>query len=161
MESLIKKLSQTVPGTVFRGGDPEYQESLTSYFSAQESEIKPACVVKPGTAIEVSMVVSALLEANAERQDKLKFAIRSGGHAPFAGSANEADGVTIDLRRLDSIKINDNRTQVTIGAGSSWGKVYRTLDAEGLAVPGGRHSQVGVGGLTLGGTTPDDRLRIH
>ncbi|KAL9617489.1 MAG: hypothetical protein Q9160_007700 [Pyrenula sp. 1 TL-2023] len=150
MESLIKKLSQTVPGTVFRDGDPEYQESLASYFSAQESEIKPACVVKPGTAIEVSMVVSALAEANSERQDKLKFAIRSGGHASFAESANEPEGVTIDLRRLNSIKISNDQTQVTIGAGASWGEVYRTLDAQGLAVPGGRHSQVGVGGLTLG-----------
>jgi FAD binding domain len=40
---------------------------------------------------------------------------------------------------------------VKVGAGARWFDVYRTLEAEGLMVLGGRVADVGVGGLTLGG----------
>lgn len=151
MERLVQHLSRAIPDSVYCNGHPEYAESLNTYFSAQESQIKPTCVVRPKSTFDVSKTVSTLVEANSKKQDKVKFAIRSGGHTSFAGCANEAGGVTIDLRGLNSIKINDEQSQATIGAGASWGEVYRTLDAQGLALPGGRHSQVGVGGLTLGG----------
>lgn len=64
-----------------------------------------------------------------------------------------SDGVTIDLRGLNSIDVNEGASEVSIGTGVSWEEVYRRLDPLGLAVTGGRHSQVGVGGLTLGGET--------
>ena len=152
MDELVQTLLQILPGKVFQPGVTEYEESLTSYFSAQESRIRPACIVRPSTTAEVSKTVILLLQANQRNGlGSIKFAVRSGGHASFAKSANEPNGVTIDLRGIHSIKVQDNRMQVVIGAGASWGEVYRTLDPLGLAVPGGRHSQVGVGGLTLGG----------
>jgi len=127
---------------------------LSTYFSAQESQIKPACIVRPQTTADVVTTVSHLVQANQLHGiGSLKFAIHSGGHACFAGSANVSDGVTIDLRGLNSIDVNEGASEVSIGTGVSWEEVYRRLDPLGLAVPGGRHSQVGVGGLTLGGET--------
>jgi len=152
MEQVTQTLSHTLPGQVFLPQDAEYAESLTSYFSAQESQVKPACVVHPDTTQGVSAIVTSLVQANQSHGiGSIKFAIRSGGHSSFAGSANEHGGVTIDLRGLNSIEVSEDQNQVTIGTGASWGEVYRALDPLSLAVPGGRHSQVGVGGLTLGG----------
>ena len=147
-------LSQALPGKVFLPESQGYTESLNTYFSAQENQVKPACIIRPENTADVVTIISRLVQANRLHGiGSLKFAIRSGGHACFAGSANVSDGVTIDLRGLDSIEVNEGASQVSIGTGASWGEVYRTLDPLGLAVPGGRHSQVGVGGLTLGGTT--------
>ena len=147
----MSSLSHALPGRVFSSEDQEYTESLTSYFSAQESHLKPACIIRPQSTADVATIVSYLVQANKSRGiGSVKFAIRSGGHACIAESANLSDGVTIDLRSLNTIELNDD-SQVCIGTGASWGEVIRKLDPLGLAVPGGRHSQVGVGGLTLGG----------
>ena len=152
MEQHVSGLLEALPRKVFLPERPEYAESLNTYFSAQESQVKPACVVRPQTTTDVVTTVSHLVQANQLHGiGSIKFAIRSGGHACFAGSANEPGGVTIDLRSLNSIDVNEASSEVSIGTGASWGEVYRTLDPLGLAIPGGRHSQVGVGGLTLGG----------
>ena len=152
MEQHFSRLLEALPGKVFLPECQEYTESLNTYFSAQESQVKPACIVRPQTTADVVMIVSYLVKANQLHGiGSIKFAIRSGGHACFAGSANEPGGVTIDLRNLNSIDANEGSSEVSIGTGASWGQVYRTLDPLGLAVPGGRHSQFGVGGLTLGG----------
>jgi len=147
MDQRVLSLSEALPGKVFPLESQGYVESLSTYFSAQESQIKPACIVRSQTTADVVNTTSHLVQANKLHGiGSLKFAIRSGGHACFAGSANVSDGVTIDLRGLNSIDVNEGASEVSIGTGASWGEVYRRLDPLGLAVPGGRHSQVGVGG---------------
>lgn len=153
MEQHVLHLSHVLPSKVFLLGDQEYLESMNSYFSAQENQIKPACIVRPQTTTDVATTISHLFRAN-QLHGSVEFAIRSGGHSCFAGSANISNGVTIDLRGLNSIEVSESSWQVSIGTGASWGQVYRALDPLSLAVPGGRHSQVGVGGLTLGGMAP-------
>lgn len=81
----------------------------------------------------------------------VRFAVRSGGHTQWAGANNVGAGVTIDLRKLDLVRVHTDRRRVTIGPGARWGAVYAVVEKEGLAVSGGRVSSVGVGGLTLGG----------
>ncbi len=152
MDQHVPELLSALPGKVFLPGNEQYTESLQSYFSAQETQVKPACIVRPGTTGDVVCTLSLLVQANRlQGIGAVKFAVRSGGHACFAGSANLADGVTIDLRDLDLIELSQDSSQVSVGTGASWGQLYRALDPLGLAIPGGRHSQVGVGGLTLGG----------
>ncbi|KAF2675969.1 putative oxidoreductase [Lentithecium fluviatile CBS 122367] len=152
MDQLLSDLSQALGGRIYLPDDDKYNESRNSYFSAQERGIKPACVLLPQTSGEVATAVSLLAEANKRAGiGSFKFAVRSGGHACFAGSANTAGGITIDLRGLSSVNVAEDSTTVTAGSGVSWGELYRTLEPLGLAVAGGRHSQVGVGGLTLGG----------
>lgn len=82
---------------------------------------------------------------------RCQFAIRSGGHSSFAGAANIQNGVTIDLRGLDSVELNEERSLVSVGVGASWGNVYTLLDQYNLSVAGGRAFSVGVGGLSTGG----------
>jgi FAD/FMN-containing dehydrogenase len=82
------------------------------------------------------------------------FAIKSGGHARFAGASNADGGVTIDLVRLNAVELEADKKSVVIGAGNRWAEVYRKLEAEELTVVGGRVATVGVGGVILGGKSP-------
>lgn len=79
------------------------------------------------------------------------FTVKGGGHTAFAGGSNIADGVTVDLRLLDTITVSTDRKTVSVGAGNRWINVTRVLDPQGLAVVGGRVAEPGVGGLVLGG----------
>ncbi|PYH35827.1 FAD-binding oxidoreductase [Aspergillus neoniger CBS 115656] len=135
------------PNRTFFPGSAGYNASLSSYFSLQESEILPKCIISP---IEVSEVSDSIRYLTTEDTTCGEFAIRSGGHAVFAGAANIASGVTIDLSALDTITINDDRT-VTVGVGATWGDVYAALEPLNLMVAGGRDAPVGVGGLSTGG----------
>ncbi|KAK0634240.1 putative oxidoreductase [Bombardia bombarda] len=132
---------------VFLPGSAGYNASLSSYFSQQESQVYPRCIVSPASTEDVSKAVRSLSSTAAARWEAeggdldhrdetgsgCLFAVRSGGHAGFAGAANVRGGVTIDLRRLSRIE------------------VYSKLDQLGLGVAGGRAAQVGVGGLVTGG----------
>lgn len=136
-------------------GTPDYNSSLSSYFSQRKSQLQPLCIVSLTTVDVVSVAVSALSSTapaiDASEKSSCNFAIRSGGHAGFAGAANVANGVTIDLRGLNAVEVSSDRSIVSVGAGATWRDVYSKLDPLGLSVAGGRSAQVGVGGLATGG----------
>ena len=142
-------LARALGSIVALPGSDVYKESATSYFTALENELVPACIIKPASpndVVQVMKTVRPLIDKN-----DCQLAIRARGNQPFAGAANIAGGVTIDLRSIDDITINVARQSVTVGAGVSWGDLYAKLDAVGLSVAGGRSSQGGIGGLSLGG----------
>lgn len=141
-------LSSLLTGKVSFPGTDTYDLSLASYFAAQEASTHPQCIVSPQTAAEVASAVQ-LLTTGLNR--KCKFAVRSGGHSSQPEAANIQDGITIDLRGLNSIDVNEEKTVVSVGVGNSWDLVYAKLDPIGLSVAGGRSAGVGVGGLSVGG----------
>lgn len=148
-------LSAVLQNKVSFSGSPVYTSSQGSYFSLQETAVHPICIVSPQTTQDVSVAVRALTTSN--YTNKCQFAIRSGGHASFAGAANIQGGVTIDLSALNEISLEVQQgsqpqvSTVSVGAGSTWGSVYSYLDPLNLSVTGGRAASVGVGGLLLGG----------
>lgn len=79
------------------------------------------------------------------------FTIRSGGHSPVSGAASINRGVVIDLSLLCEVTPSEDGSTVVIGTDAKWMNVSKSLEEKGLAVVGGRNSDVGVGGLTLGG----------
>ncbi|KAK0710020.1 FAD binding domain protein [Lasiosphaeria miniovina] len=121
-----------------------YNAFVSSYWSAQEQAIRPSCVLSATSAQDVSTTIRILAPL------LCKFAVRSGGHAALAGIANIPDGVTIDLGSLNQVKLSTDKLTVAVGPGQNWGGVYTALQPQGVAVPGGRASGVGVGGSTLG-----------
>lgn len=127
-----------------------YQSSISSYWSVQAQSVDPWCVVSPTTTVEVSRTVSAL---NLLRIFEIQcpFAIRSGGHTPWAGSSSIQDGVQIDLAAINQVTVASDQKTTSIGPGAKWLDVYIKLDALNLTVPGGRVATVGVGGLVTGG----------
>jgi hypothetical protein len=131
-----------------------YTDSLSTYWSQQEGELISSCIFKPTSTEDVSTAVAilgALSQLEEESGTACPFAIRSGGHTPWAGAANIDGGITIDLSAINQVNVSVDQTITSIGPGARWIDIYLTLDALGLAVLGGRVSEVGVGGLVTGG----------
>lgn len=84
------------------------------------------------------------------------FAVTSGGHAAFAGASNSKGGITVNLKKLTKIELAEDGKIAHIQPGNRWGDVYSFLDPKGVTVVGGRAADVGVGGLTTGGTFAPD-----
>jgi FAD/FMN-containing dehydrogenase len=105
--------------------------------------------VLPKNTKEVSIAVKTLTTASL--LNPCKFAIRSGGHTPYAGASNIDDGVTIDLQYISAVEYDAKNSLAKVGPGARWDDVFLTLEPLGVITTGGRSSSVGVGGLTLGG----------
>jgi FAD/FMN-containing dehydrogenase len=124
-----------------RRGDDGYDAAARAFFKTGE----PAVVVRPRSADEVAAVID-----HAARHE-LTVSVRSGGHSPVGHSTNTG-GMVIDLVHLDDVDVLDaDRRLVRVGGGATWGRVAAALDPRGWALTAGDTSDVGVGGLTLGG----------
>lgn len=156
---LSKSLALALPQSIiFPEDTAAFKQSMNSYWAQQEREVIPACVIRPRDVQQLSMAVTVLKSEYDERQKEAGenkaeglFAIRSGGHSPVAGAASIMGGVVIDLGLFCEVTPSKDGSSVTIGAGAKWKDVSKVLEQKGLAVVGGRNSEVGVGGLTLGG----------
>lgn len=111
-----------------------YDVFKNSYWSVQQASVDPRCIVIPSTAVDVSTVV--LLS----RLTQCPFAVRSGGHAAFAGASNIERGITISLQHLNETILSGDQKSVAVGPGNIWYDVYTRLEPGGLAVIGGRVS---------------------
>ncbi len=127
-----------------------YAQCQNSYYAQQERELSPTCVVWPADSSDVALVVETVSRLNLSGS-QTKLAIRGGGHSPNPGSANINDGITMDMRSMNTVAVSSDRSIVSIGAGALWSEAYPMLDAMRLSISGGRLSNVGVAGLTLGG----------
>ncbi len=126
---------------VLRPGDDGYDDAARAFFATG----RPAVVVRPGDPDEVAAALR-----HAVRHD-LAVSVRSGGHSPLGHSTNTG-GMVIDLAHLDAVEVLDaDRRLVRVGGGATWGQVSAALDPHGWALTAGDTSDVGVGGLTLGG----------
>lgn len=157
-QRLVDQLSSALPDIILLSSDGEmFEQSMNAYWAKQECEVVPCCVLRPTTTEQLSTAMKLLSREYHQRQrngSKIEsglFAIRSGGHSPVPHAASIEDGVLIDMSRFSDVVPAEDGSDVTIGVGAKWGKVYQVLDAKHLAVAGGRNSAVGVGGLILGG----------
>ncbi|CAN9290608.1 unnamed protein product [Alternaria alternata] len=138
-----------VPSRLLFPGQDAYETREDSYFDVKQQVITPNCIVQPKTAKEVALAVKTLTAASLLKS--CKFAIRSAGHTPYAGASNIEDGVTLDLRYLNTVQYDAKNTLVKVGPAATWDDVYNVLEPLNVMTSGGRSSTVGVGGLTLGG----------
>lgn len=99
----------------------------------------------PSSASDVSQIVKKL------RGEECPFTVKGGGHTPFAGGSNIQAGITIDFEKMASVSLSTDSKSALVGPGTRWLNVYQYLDPLNLTVIGGRASDVGVSGLTLGG----------
>ncbi|KAF7889625.1 uncharacterized protein EAF02_002040 [Botrytis sinoallii] len=147
MSSILSTIAQGLEGEVFELDSDGYDASLKSYFTLQEAQLKPTFIIAPKSALDVAQVLKSLRTINSASDIATKLAVRGGGHSPFAGSANIDNGITIDLRKIDTVEVNESKDIVSVGGGAIWGQVYDKLDALGLSVVGGHVYDVGVGGF--------------
>lgn len=142
MDSQIAaELNHRIAGEVVMPASPSYDE-LRNVFNQAGS---PAVIVR---AQNNGDIVTALRFA---REHQFMLSVRSGGHG-LSGQATNNGGLVLDLTYLNAVEILDPKQRlVRIGTGARWGEVAKALATHGLAISSGDTSQVGVGGLTLGG----------
>ncbi|KAL8752367.1 MAG: hypothetical protein Q9199_005784 [Rusavskia elegans] len=139
---LLTTIRKTIVST---SGSQTYAQQQSRYWSLQQLETLPTCRVTPQIAIDVAITLLIT------QYFDCPFAVKSGGHAAFAGASNIQGGITIDLGSLRQVEVSKDKTVTKVGAGNRWLDVYSKLDPMGLSVVGGRVAEIGVGGLTLGG----------
>ncbi|KAH6704446.1 FAD binding domain-containing protein [Verticillium dahliae] len=128
-----------------RQGEAPYESFTGAYWSENQGEVDPYCIFKPANPSAISVLV--LLS----RLTQCPFAVKSGGHAAFAGASSIEGGITVSLEKINQVTLSSDKKTVVIGAGNRWSDVYRKLSKSDVTVTGGRVSSVGVGGLSLGG----------
>ncbi|KAI1261151.1 hypothetical protein F5Y18DRAFT_440682 [Xylariaceae sp. FL1019] len=131
-----------LPDETSVSGSDAYNESVSSYIFVNRRQA-PACIVSPTTATQVAQVLRAL-----EFCSNYSIAVRSGGHSPNRGFSNTDNGITLDLRKLQEVKMHRTKSGIlSVGTGALWADVYAYLDPMNLTVVGSRVVSVGAGGL--------------
>ena len=162
----IQELLAAVSGCVILQSDVEaFQKAVDYSWAQQNREIIPSCVVRPRDTHELSKTVAILKKEHERRslagsQVESFFSVRSGGVNPGLGASTVKDGAVVDLSLFSEIIPAPDGSTVTLGTGSKWIDVYKTLDEKGLIVMGGRNAPVGVGGLTLQGKISSGSISI-
>ena len=84
------------------------------------------------------------------RKNTVPFRIRSGCHN-YEGFSTGNDLFVIDVSRINSIFIDEDKNYVKLGGGVRNREIYEALGKQGYPFPGGGCPTVGVSGLILGG----------
>lgn len=109
------------------------------------SALKPACILEPSSAGQLSHIMQTLVANNES------FALKSGGHNPNKYFASIAGGPLISTSGLNEVVYDAASGTVRVGPGNKWEDVHEVLEPLGVTVVGGRIGNVGVGGYILGG----------
>jgi FAD/FMN-containing dehydrogenase len=139
----VPGLQAAIKGHVFNPDDPGFA-AAARVFNTRFDHVLPTAVARPVNGPDV--------------RDAIRFTTahgvavraRSGGHS-YAGYSTLANGVVLDLRKLDWVNFDAHTGTVTIGAGAQLIDVYAELAKHGVTVPGGSCPSVGIAGVTLGG----------
>ena len=138
----IEQLRADVNGRVIRPDDDGYEESRAVFYRSIDR--RPAAIVRPVDATDVSRVVSLARETGAE------LAVRSGGHS-LAGHGVSEGGIVLDLSDLKGLEIDAERRTAQAQTGLTAAEYTAAAAEHGLATGFGDTGSVGIGGLTLGG----------
>ncbi|MGG2105653.1 FAD-binding oxidoreductase [Lysinibacillus pakistanensis] len=136
----MKKVKLT--GRIVTPDDPGYEQARTN--NNLNNPKYPNVIV---FCQDTKDVINAL---NWARENNEPFRIRSGRHS-YENYSLLNKGLVIDISDMNDIQLNLQEMTVKIEAGANLGSVYRVLGEQGVTIPAGTESSVGVVGLTLGG----------
>ncbi len=122
--------------------DPRFDEATLIWNGLVDK--KPALVIQPESLTEVVSIVDLA------RDHGLLLSIKGGGHN-ISGLALADRGVTLDMSRMNDVRVDAKRRVVHAGPGCLLGEVDRATQERGLVTTLGFVSQTGLAGLTLGG----------
>ncbi|MBC6936651.1 MAG: FAD-binding oxidoreductase [Chloroflexi bacterium] len=138
----ISQLRADVKGRVVTPEDADYDAVRIGL--SRDVVRRPALIVRPVDAFDVSQVVSLA------RETGMELAIRSGGHS-LAGFSTSEGGIVLDLSLMKGLEINVEERTAWAEAGLTAGEYTLAAAKYGLATGFGDAASVGLGGLTTGG----------
>lgn len=142
LQTAVDDLRQRFSGTVLTLADAGYEEARI-IFNTMITR-RPSVIAQCRGVQDVQAAI-----AFARRHD-LEIAVRGGGHS-VAGNALAEGGLTIDLRHMNNVTVDEGAHVATVGGGATMSNLDRGTQPFGLATTGGRVSTTGAGGFTLGG----------
>ncbi|HSJ21058.1 MAG TPA: FAD-binding oxidoreductase [Nocardioidaceae bacterium] len=135
-------LASLLEGDVLTPGDTGWDDAVRLWNGLVAKQ--PRCVVRPSTTRDVAATVDFARDHN------LLLGVRCGGHN-IGGAAIPDGGIMLDLSGLRTVEVDPDRRLAHVGGGCLLRDVDRASQAYNLATTLGFVSEVGVGGLTLGG----------
>jgi len=142
MISIRRRLAAAVDGRIVTPGNAGYDQARTIFYGGFDR--RPAVIVRPTDASDVSQVVSLA------RDTGLELAVRSGGHS-LAGHSTTDGGIVLDLADMHALEIDVEGRTAWAQTGLTAGAYTTATGAYGLATGFGDTGSVGIGGITLGG----------
>jgi len=139
----LAALREDLAGDVVAPGDAGYDDART-VFNAMIDQ-RPAVIAQ---CANVTDVVRAVRFA---RDLDLHIAVRGGGQGLVGARADGA--LVVDLRRMHEVTVDPAAEAVRVEGGATTGDLDRATQPCGLAAPGARAPDTGVGGFVLGGGT--------
>jgi hypothetical protein len=138
----LEALGRSFRGRIIQPGESGYAAAAMPN-NIRWSDVKPAIIAQCADEGDVRLALDWA------RTTRTPFAVRSGGHN-YAGFSS-THGMLINLRSMNSIRLNPEDGTVTIAAGVNNQDMADTLRGTNWSVPTGRCPTVGTSGLVLGG----------
>ncbi len=136
-------LQQAIRGHVFERSSPGYSAAAHIY-DPRFDNVLPTAVARPVDADDVRSAIRFTVGRD------IQVRARSGGHS-YAGYSTLSNGVVLDLRELNSIRVDKRAGTAAVGAGAQLIDISAGLAKAGATLPAGSCPSVGVSGVTLGG----------
>ena len=140
-DATIEGLRSAVGGDVITPEDASYDEARKVWNGMIDRH--PALLVRCKSTDDVVTAV------NFGRDNDLVVSVRGGAHSTPGYSTCDG-GIVIDLGPMNSVEVDPDARTARAQGGAQWGHVDAATQEHGLAVTGGRVSDTGIGGLTLG-----------
>ena len=137
----LDDLRKRFGGEIVIGGDAGYDDARVIFNGMIDR--RPAVIARCGSTEDVVAAVSFASDHD------LQVAVRCGGHST-PGHSTCDDGLVVDVGPMKQIDIDPEARTARIGGGLTWGELDAATQAHNLGVTGGRVSDTGVTGLTLG-----------
>ncbi|KAF8522606.1 glucooligosaccharide oxidase [Hysterangium stoloniferum] len=132
---------RALPVNAIFPGDELYANITKPYNLRFTDAFHPSALTFPSTPQQVSQILQVSTRNNYD------VVARSGGHSYIANSLGGKSGrVVIDMRNFTAVTIDSSKTIAEIEPGNRLGQVALALGAEGVAIPHGVCTYVGVGG---------------
>jgi FAD/FMN-containing dehydrogenase len=138
----VDDLHAAMDGNVVVPRDPGYDEARMVWNAGVERW--PSVIAWCASAADVAAALRFAQESG------LEVAVRGGGHSAYGASSCDG-GLMIHLGGLNQVRVDPVTRRGRCGGGATLGELDAATQEHGLAVPLGRISHTGVGGLTLGG----------
>jgi FAD/FMN-containing dehydrogenase len=137
----VRRLAELLGGRAWPPGTAEYAAALGRVFFPDAARRRPACIVAPASAAEVSSVLQVA------RASGCPVTVRGGG---LSATCVADDAIMMDLSAAMSHARRDGGT-VVAGGGATMGALLGALAPAGATVPVGITGMAGLGLATRGG----------